>query len=200
MPAMGTVLWVPPRCLFPDTAVPIPPPPGAAPTGTCRFPWESSQWEREMNSSASPQPKKTSASQASSLPRLLGDIASKGECVATVPGDSRWLQALPLSPSPWLHLPGNVTGFTAPGCSRLQLSRPTGQTPSVPHPGGQQAWGQQISPCTRAQLKPLSLQALPRGSHGETEAWQKATRPQTADGTTLGWELSAGLSSQEMGG
>ena len=64
-----------------------------------------------------PSRRKTSAAQAGTLPRLLGDILSQGECVATAPGDGGWLQALPSSPR--LRLPGSTAGFTALGCSRL---------------------------------------------------------------------------------
>lgn len=69
----------------------------------------------------------------------------------------------------------------------------TGQTPSVLHSGEQRAQGRQVSPYTRAQPKPLTLQPLPRGSHGETEAWEKSSTTDSRwDNTELG--LRVGLS------
>lgn len=123
MPATGTVLWVPPRCLLPNTAALIFP--------LCQGPlqWDPadsygnlpSGREKCISLSLSSR-RKTSAVQAGTLPRLLGAILSQCECVATAPGDGGWLQALPSSP--WLCLPSSVAGFTTPGCSHLHAHLP----------------------------------------------------------------------------
>lgn len=185
--AVGTTTMLATKHSSPDLS----PLPGTAPMGPRRFLWESSQWEREMHFTVSLQQEKNLSGSSGHSPKAAGCYiitvrvcghGPRGWWVAA--GAALVSLALSSQQCGWIYHPGLLPP---------PRSSPAGQTPSVLHSGGQHAQGRQVSPYTRAQPKPLTLQPLPRGSHGETEAWEKSSTTDSRwDNMELG--LRVGLS------
>lgn len=113
---------------------------------------------------------------ASVWPRPQGMVGGCRRC-PRLPGS--------VFPAVWLDLPPRAAPTSTLISRRSNPKRPTLRRAH--------AQGRQVSPYTRAQPKPLTLQPLPRGPHGETEAWEKSSTTDSRwDNMELG--LRVGLS------